>query len=244
MSRPVKFQAKSLICPQVSHGFFGRRADGGKLTETNQTMAGLVGVLPSHVIGVHQVHSARAMHVDAPWPGEAPQADALVSARPGLALRILTADCAPVLLHDRAAGVIGAAHAGWRGAMEGILEATVEAMTVLGASADNICAGIGPCIAQTSYEVGPEFYARITDDDSASAQFFVRGEADRWQFDLEGFCIRRLRGAGIGKIEALSKDTCSDAARLFSYRRATRANKPDGGRNISIIFLHHDEDRD
>jgi YfiH family protein len=184
---------------------------------------------------VHQVHSPNAVFIDAPWSGERPHADALVTTTPGLALSILTADCAPVLLADKQAGVIGAAHAGWKGALAGVLEATVALMRGRGAS--EIVAVIGPCIHQASYEVGPEFEARFVDNDVANARFFAPGNGDRRHFDLPGFCASRLTAAGIEHIDILPLDTCALAERFHSNRRAVLQRLGDYGRNCAAIAL-------
>lgn len=183
---------------------------------------------------VYQTHSAKVVHVtDAPWP-DRPRADAMVCTTPGIALGALAADCAPVLFADIGAGVIGAAHAGWKGALGGVLEATVDAMTALGAT--DIAAVIGPCIGQRAYEVGPEFMDRFLDDDPENDRFFAGGLGDRVQFDLPGFALNRLRRAGV-RAEWSGYCTFSDEARFFSYRRATHAGAPDYGRQISAIRL-------
>ncbi|MGH6661938.1 MAG: polyphenol oxidase family protein, partial [Rhodospirillales bacterium] len=156
----------------------------------------------------------------------------------GVALGVLTADCAPVLMADAAAGVIGAAHAGWRGALDGVVEATVEAMCRLGAERVRIAAAVGPCIQQRSYEVGPEFHARFVVADPGNVDFFVTAKrADRYQFDLSGFVARRLRALGLGAVEVADDDTCADASRFFSYRRATLEGARDYGRGLSAIAL-------
>jgi YfiH family protein len=156
---------------------------------------------------------------------------------PGLALGILTADCAPVLLGDRDAGVIGAVHAGWRGALDGVLEATVAAMERLGARAGAIRAVVGPTISQRAYEVGPEFFERFRDEEAGYERFFVPAQGDRLRFDLPGFVLERLRAAGVGEAGWIGACTYSDPERFFSYRRTTRAGEPDYGRLISAIRL-------
>ncbi len=184
----------------------------------------------------YQVHGTAVQVVEnAGSPEHREQADAMVSRTPGIALGILTADCAPVLLADPAAGVIGAAHAGWRGALAGVLEATVAAMERLGAQTGGIVAGVGPCIAQASYGVGPEFRARFVAADAANAAFFDRGPRDR--FDLEGYVVDRLRRLGVAAVEGAGADTCADRERFFSYRRACLDGAPDFGRGLSAIAL-------
>ncbi|TNF63785.1 MAG: peptidoglycan editing factor PgeF [Rhodobacteraceae bacterium] len=186
--------------------------------------------------GVHQVHSADVAVIDAP-PPEKPRADAMVTATPGVALSVLTADCQPVLFADAQARVIGAAHAGWRGALDGVLEATVEAMVALGARREGIVAVIGPTISQRAYEVGPEFLDAFLAEDGDHARFFANGRGDRYHFDLPSFGLHRLRAAGIGHAEWTGHCTYSDPERFFSYRRSVHAGEADYGRLISVIRL-------
>ena len=196
--------------------------------------------LLAHTAGpvfVKQVHSPIALRVDAPFDGERPDADALVTATPGLALAIVTADCAPVLLADGQAGVVGAAHAGWRGAFGGVLEAVVEEMTLLGARRENIAAAIGPTIAQPSYEVDEAFRDRFLEADPAHERFFRGGEPGHFQFDLPAFVSDRLAAAGVGRVDDLALDTYADPARFFSYRRATHRGESTDGRQVSLIAL-------
>ncbi len=191
----------------------------------------------SRLVTVHQVHGATAVEAG-DWPEDArPHADALVTDRPGLAIGILTADCAPVLFHDPVAGVIGAAHAGWKGALGGILEATVDAMVRLGARRDDIAAAIGPAIGRASYEVDQGFVARFEAADPANARFFTAGRPGHAFFDLEGYAVHRLANAGVRTIEALGEDTLGQPDRYFSYRRATLAGEADYGRQLSLIAL-------
>ncbi len=189
------------------------------------------------LVTLRQVHSATVCLADDWGDGARPEGDALVTDRPGLLLGILTADCAPVLLEDGAAGVIGAAHAGWKGALAGVLEATVAAMARLGARPWRIRAAIGPCIARESYEVGPEFRARVLAARPGDARFFAIGPGGRPHFDLEGYCATRLAEAGVGEVQALGLDTLADRARFFSFRRATLAREPAYGRQLSGIAL-------
>ncbi len=199
------------------------------------------------LVTLGQVHSANVVAVTKPWRiGETPQddarhiplGDAMVTAVPGIALGILTADCAPVLFADGGARVIGAAHAGWKGALGGVLEATLDAMEALGARRGRIAAAIGPCISQANYEVGPEFAARFAADDAGNAKFFVPSNREaHFRFDLEGFVAARLARAGVDNIAALSACTYARAADFFSFRRATHAKEPDYGREISAIVL-------
>ena len=190
------------------------------------------------LVTLHQVHSATVIPVTAPFAEEArPHADAMVTATPGLALGILTADCAPILLADAGAGVIGAAHSGWKGALGDIGPATVAAMVALGARADHIVAAIGPTIAQRSYEVDSGFRDRFTAVDPAHEAFFRDGKPGHAQFDLEGFIAARLAHAGVRTVVVMGVDTYPDATRWFSFRRTTHANEPDYGRQLSLIAL-------
>jgi hypothetical protein len=190
------------------------------------------------LVTLHQVHSADALHVIAPFADDGrPKADAMVADRPGLVLGILTADCAPILLADREAGVVAAAHAGWKGALGGVVEATVAAMERLGAVRARIAAAVGPCIARRSYEVGGAFLRRFAEADPEHERFFALGREGHHQFDLEGFVVSRLAEAGLARIEALGEDTYSQPDRFFSYRRATHRAEPDYGRQISLIAL-------
>ncbi|WP_417722826.1 peptidoglycan editing factor PgeF [Salipiger sp.] len=244
-----------LIAP-LRHGFFTRRggassgvfhglncgpgsSDQTEIVAINRArVSGALDVPPERLIGVHQVHSADVVAVtrsDA-LTGARPKADALVTAEPGLALSVLTADCQPVLFADAAAGVIGAAHAGWRGALDGILEATVDAMLALGAERDDIRAVIGPSISQRAYEVGPEFLETFLGEDPEYARFFAGGEGDRLHFDLPGFGLHRLREAGI-EAEWTRHCTYSDPDRFYSYRRTCHAREADYGRLIAAIRL-------
>ena len=183
---------------------------------------------------VRQVHSPDVVAATGEWGEDPPEADALVTATRGLALGIVTADCAPVLLADRQANVIGAAHAGWRGALGGVIENTVAAMEKLGARRDAIVAAIGPCIAPESYEVGEDFHRQFKEID---ALFFAPGRPGHWQFDLPSYVLSRLREAGVGAAEWIGRDTYGDAAAFHSYRRATHRGEPTGGRQISLIAL-------
>jgi len=238
----------------VRHGFFTRRggassgvftglncgsgsSDQREIVQINRgRVADAMGVPDTHLIGVHQIHSATAVTVDAPL-AEKRRADALVTATPGLALSVLTADCQPVLFADLKAGVIGAAHAGWRGALDGVLSATVAAMEALGAKRADITAVIGPCISQRAYEVGPEFIDNFLAEDQEFARYFANGVDDRMQFDLPGFGLNRLRAAGVGHAEWTHHCTYSDPDRFYSYRRTTHAKEADYGRLIASITL-------
>lgn len=238
----------------LRHGFFTRKGGASSgvfdglncgLGSSDQTevvkinrarVAEAMHVAPEHLVTVYQVHSPDVITVDAPLE-TAPEADAMVTATPGVALAILTADCQPVLFADAQSGVIGAAHAGWRGALDGVLEATVDAMEALGATRDNITAVIGPSISQAAYEVGPDFIDAFLDQDPDNSRFFANGNADRYQFDLTGYGVHRLRSAGVGHAEWTRHCTYSDPDRFFSYRRATHAKEADYGRLISSIRL-------
>lgn len=201
-----------------------------------QRVADALHVAPEALVGVHQIHSADVVTVTAPLP-DMPRADAMVTATPGLALSVLTADCQPVLFADHAAQVIGAAHAGWRGTLDGVLEATLDAMETLGADRANTVAIIGPTISQRAYEVGPEFLDEFMIEDPGNVRFFANSEGDRLLFDLPGYGLHRLRQAGIGLAEWTRHCTYGDPKRFFSYRRATHAKEADYGRLISAIRL-------
>jgi polyphenol oxidase len=234
----------------VRHGFFGAgggvstglyaslnaglgsKDDPARVAENRRRIAAALGA--EILVGPYQVHSPHAVFVDKPWDGARPEADAVVTTTRGLALTILTADCTPVLFADVEAGVIGAAHAGWRGALDGVLEATVALMQQHGARPERIVAAIGPCIHQASYEVGPDFAARFIAADAANARFLTQ-EAQP-HFDLPGFCAARLQALGIGALDPSPRDTYADPG-LFSHRRATHAGDPDSGRNAAAILL-------
>ena len=195
-------------------------------------------VLPgSRLVTVHQVHSATVVEAGDWSDMDRPHADALVTDRPNILLGILTADCAPVLLADSNAGIVGAAHAGWRGAMAGVAEATIAAMEEIGARRERIAAAIGPCIAARNYEVDAGFREGLTGNDAANERFFTDGPAGKPHFDLEAYVAARLAAAGIGQIEALGLDTYAEPERFYSYRRATHRGEPDYGRQVSLIGL-------
>ena len=198
-----------------------------------------LGLRDAALCTAYQCHGTRCVTVAAPWPtGDAPKADAMVTNRPGIALGVLTADCAPVLLADRRAGVVGAAHAGWRGALAGVVEATLDAMAKLGAAPQDTVAAVGPCIGQASYEVGVEFRDAFVAADSGNARFFMAGiRAGHHMFDLPGYVTTRLDALGLAAVEALADDTCADAARFFSYRRARLEGERDYGRLLSLVSL-------
>ncbi len=194
---------------------------------------------PEALVTVTQRHTATVVVTDAPWPeGEAPEADAIVTTRPRLVLGVLTADCAPVLLADGKAGVIAAAHAGWRGAVGGVLSNTVAAMIDQGAKLDRIVAGIGPCIGPRSYEVGPEFPAPFLEQDASNEMFLTPARRPgHFMFDLPGFVAKQLARAGVREIMPMPCDTCREEARFFSHRRATLRGEADYGRQLSAIAL-------
>lgn len=198
----------------------------------------LAAVAPgARLVTLHQVHSAIAVEAG-DWADDArPEADGLVTNRPGIALGILTADCAPLLLEDAAGGVIGACHAGWKGALGGVIGATVDAMVRLGAERVRIAAAVGPCIGRRSYEVDEAFRARFEVAEAENGAFFTDGRPGHAFFDLEGYCLKRLADAGVTRAEGLGADTKPDAARFFSYRRKTLAGEPDYGRQLSLIAL-------
>jgi YfiH family protein len=242
----------------LRHGFFTRRGgvsegpwaalncslsgqdDREKVRENRRRAAGALGLDLPALHGLTQVHGIEVAEVDeAGWrEGQGPRADAAVTRRPGVALGIVTADCAPVLFAEPEAGVIGAAHAGWRGAVDGVLEATIIAMERLGARRDRILAAIGPCIAQASYEVGPDLHDAVLARDAADKCFFAAGrQEDRWQFDLAGYCAARLAAAGIAAVETAGTDTLANEERFFSHRRRTLAGGGPIGHQLSAIAM-------
>jgi YfiH family protein len=220
------------------NGGLGSNDDPVRVAENRRRMAEHLGVAPTHLVGVHQVHSPDAIVVTAPWNSSArPKADAIVTRSEGLAIGITTADCGPILLVDSAARVIGAAHAGWKGALTGVLESTIETMEKLGAERSSLVAAIGPMIRQPSYEVGPEFVERFLDTDANNAMFFLPSARERHaMFDLPGFIRMRLENAGVLMIDDIGIDTYSDE-RCFSYRRSVHRREPDYGRHVHAIVL-------
>jgi polyphenol oxidase len=246
---------RAISLGQFPHGFLGRRGGmsvgdlaglnvGYGSSDDREAIAGnrrlgVAALLPDAGLAtVHQVHSADVVVADEAWPqDERPRADAMVTDTPNLLLGILTADCAPVLFADHHAVVVGAAHAGWRGALAGVTDATIEAMEELGARRENIHAAVGPCIAQPSYEVDAAFRARFIDVDPGNARFFAAASAGKPRFDLESYVVHRLIAAGIGEVEALNLDTYADPERFFSYRRATHRGESDYGRQLSAIAI-------
>ena len=217
---------------------FGSGDDVAKVEQNRAIAAATLHVAADRLVSCYQIHGTTALTVEQPWHRtENPQADAMVTTVPGIALGVLAADCAPVLFADPQARVIGAAHGGWRGALSGVMEATVAAMTMLGARADHILAGIGPCIAQPSYEVDDTFRARFLDADDDNSRFFVPGPAGKPHFDLEAYVVHRLIAAGIDEVEALNLDTYAEPDRFFSFRRATHRGEADYGRQLSAIAI-------
>ena len=239
----------------VPHGFLGRRGgvSTGELAGLNvgygsnderaaideNRRRAIEAVLPgAQLATVHQVHSGDVVYVERPWAQDRrPNADAMVTDRPDLLLTILTADCAPVLLADAEAGVVGAAHAGWRGALAGVTDSTITAMERLGAKRERIRAAVGPSIGQPSYEVDEGFRARFLDADADNQRFFSAGPAGKPHFDLETYVAQRLQMAGIADVEALHLDTYADPERFYSYRRSTHRGEADYGRQASLIAL-------
>jgi len=240
----------------VRHGFFtrqggvstglydslntgiGSKDDPAAVAENRRRVAGHLGGAPDDLAACYQIHSAVARVAEAGWKGDRPEGDATVTAVPGVICAVLTADCAPVLLADPEAGIVGAAHAGWKGALGGIVHSTVAAMEALGARPARTVAVVGPCIAQASYEVDAAFQDRFEHHDAGGARFFAPGAAaDKRQFDLPGYVMWRLEQAGVGEAAWTGDDTRVDAARFFSNRRAYLNGEPDFGRQMSAISL-------
>lgn len=245
-----------LTLPGVRHGFFTRQGgvstglyeglntgvgsmdDPAAVAENRRRIAAHFGGTADDLAACYQIHSAVARVAEAGWKGERPEGDATVSATPGVICAVLTADCAPVLLADAEAGVVGAAHAGWKGALTGIIHSTVAAMEALGARPDRLAAVVGPCISQASYEVGADYQERFEHHDPGAGRFFAPGEtADKRQFDLPGYVLWRLEQAGVGDAAWTGEDTRTDAARFYSNRRAYLNGEPDFGRLMSAISL-------
>jgi YfiH family protein len=252
----ITLTASKLQSASIAHGFFGRTGgvstgifaslncgpgsgdERGKVIENRRRT--LEQLQPgATLLTLYQIHSPKPVVVTEPWEiGGAPQADAMVTDRSGLALGILTADCAPVLLADAEAKVIGAAHAGWKGALAGVIESAIAAMESLGASRQRIAAAIGPCISQANYEVGPEFESRFRDADPAHARHFAPSSAaNHWRFDLSGYVAERLQAARVENIEAIPACTYAREEDFFSFRRATHRGETDYGRQLSAILL-------
>jgi YfiH family protein len=243
--------------PGVRHGFFTRRGgvsrglynslncgfgsgDPVENVAANRARAAKrIGAQANALVTGYQEHGIKVAVVEAPWQAQqAPVADGLVTKMPGIALGVLTADCAPVLFADSQGGVIGSAHAGWKGALSGVLEATVEAMEQLGARPASLIAVIGPCIGRESYEVGPKFRRTFLDNDAANREFFNKVPGtERFLFDLSGHIHQRLSRLGLAAVSELGEDTCADESRFFSYRRATLRGEADCGRGIAAIMM-------
>lgn len=231
----------------VSDGIFATLNCGGRdsaepaaiVDENRHRVALQLGIQPSHLLGTRQVHSSTVVTVERPWDfASRPEADAMVTSTPGLGLGILTADCAPVLFADATGRVIGAAHSGWKGAVAGVLQATVNAMEQIGAKRERIVAAIGPTIAQASYEVDASFRERFVQSNHEYATLFTEiDESGHCRFDLPTFVSMQLAGAGIGRIETLGNDTYAEEQNLFSFRRSVHRKEPDYGRQISVIAL-------
>lgn len=248
---------KLTTVPTVRHGFFGRQGgiseglyaslncgfgaqDNPDNVKENRARVGTeLDLAQGRLVSVYQAHTANVVTVTQPWDREeAPQADGMVTREPGLGLGVLAADCAPVLFADAGEPVIGAAHSGWKGAIGGILEATIEAMENLGADRARIRAVIGPCISVDAYEVGAEFYDRFATDDKRNTKFFRKGlRPDHWQFDLPKYVLSRLKRAGIEHPTAVDQCTYFNETKFFSYRRSTHRAEQDYGRNLSVISL-------
>jgi YfiH family protein len=219
------------------NGGLGSNDDAAHVAENRRRMAEQMGVTPDRLLNLHQIHSPDAVVATGPWQGDKPRGDALVTRTEGLAIGVTAADCGPVLFVDPAARVIGAAHAGWKGALTGVIESTVEAMEKLGADRSGMVAAIGPLIRQHSYEVGGEFVERFLDADADSATFFIPSDrAGHSMFDLAGFIRMRLENAGVLMIDDIGVDTYSDE-RFYSYRRSVHRNEPDYGRHVHAIAL-------
>ncbi len=237
------------------HGFFTRRggassgvfdglncgpgsSDQSDVVAINRArVAAAMGVAPDALATVSQVHSDRVIAIDGPLGTSRPEADGLVTATPGIALAILTADCLPALFADPEAQVIGAAHAGWKGARAGVLEATLAAMQALGARPGTTRVVLGPAISQANYEVGPDFFEEFLADDPGNSRFFAGGQGDRMQFDLPAYALHRLRAAGVAEAQWTRHCTYADPARFYSYRRSVHRREADYGRLISAIRL-------
>jgi len=241
----------------LPHGFFTRRGgvstgpfaslncslssqdDRGSVMENRGRVADTLGVPRGLLLGCTQVHGIDVAHVETPWePGAGPRADAMVTNRPGLALGIVTADCAPVLLADPEAGVAGAAHAGWRGAVAGVIEATIAAMARLGARPERIAAAVGPCIGQASYEVAADLRDAVLARLPGDGRFFAPAQRDeRWRFDLAGYCEARLMAAGVAEVTVIGIDTMAEEDRFFSHRRRTLTDGGPIGHQISVVAI-------
>jgi YfiH family protein len=254
----IRIEAASLAALSgVRHGFFTRAggvSDGlyatlnagvgsqdtpANVAENRARMAAVLGVGPQNLLTCYQIHSAEVVVAERPWDAQArPRADAIVTKVPGIAIGVSTADCGPVLFADAQARVVGAAHAGWRGAFTGVIEATLSAMERLGAERERIVAALGPMISQDNYEVGPEFVARFAEADAGSTRFFAPSRrADHALFDLPGYVATRLARAGVTRVEDLGHCTYANAGQFFSYRRSVHQKEADYGRHVYAIAL-------
>jgi YfiH family protein len=257
MAAPAPLSASNLSAlPGVRHGFFtrlggvsegiyaslnagqGSKDDPDAVRENRRRVAAWFDAAPDRLLTAYQIHSATVFEASGPWAEARPEGDGVVTATPGLVCAALAADCAPVLLADAEAGVVGACHAGWKGALGGVIEATVQSMTGLGAKADRIVAAVGPCIGPESYEVGLEFLERFTAEDAGAGRFFRPGSTDdKRLFDLPAYALSRLARAGVTNAEGVGRDTCAEEALFFSNRRAFKRGEADYGRLISAIAL-------
>jgi polyphenol oxidase len=253
----MKIEAGLLMLTGIRHAFFtraggvsgglyaslnggvGSQDDAGKVVENRARMAAALGVEPRRLLTAYQTHSPNVIVAEAPWATEnRPQADAIVTRMRALAIGVTTADCGPVLFAEPRAGVIGAAHAGWRGALTGVIEATIATMERLGASRGRIRAAIGPMIRQANYEVGPDLVARFRAEDPASSRFFAPAQRDgHAMFDLAGYIAARLKRAGVVEVEDVGLCTYADPEQFFSYRRTTHRAEADYGRHVNAIAL-------
>ncbi|WP_349629408.1 peptidoglycan editing factor PgeF [Chelatococcus sp. YT9] len=253
----MAIEVEALRLPGITHAFFTREGgvseglyaslNGGvgssddvvRVGENRRRMAAYLGVATSHLLGLYQIHSPDVITVEAPWPdGQRPRADAMVTATRGIALGVSSADCGPLLFADPEAGVIGAAHSGWKGAFTGVAEATLAAMEKLGARRDATTAVLGPTISQAAYEVGPEFRERFLKQDAGNGAYFTPSARDgHAMFDLPAYIVARLTRAGVGRVFDTGLCTYGDEQRFYSYRRATHRGEGDYGRLIAAIAL-------
>lgn len=249
---------KSKVLGEMPHGFLGRiggvstgiyaglncslGSDDSREDVLENRRRAIAAIMPGAALArVYQIHSPDVITVTGPIEQDnPPKADALVTDRPNILVAVQTADCVPVLFSDAEAGVVGAAHSGWKGALTGVNESTIQAMEALGASRDKISCAIGPCIAQKSYEVDAGFFLRFAEADPANERFFLSGKLGHYQFDIEGYVASRLAAAGISKVECMGEDTYSQPDRFFSYRRSCHLNEPGYGGQMSLIGLTND----
>ena len=253
---PILTSSLLATLPGVRHAFFTRRGgvskgiydslnlgrgsrdDPADVAENRRRAAAVFGLGSAALNTCYQIHSDLVLTADGPWGEARPRADGVITSRAGLICGALAADCAPVLIADGQARIVGAVHAGWRGALTGVVESAVKAMGALGGSPGRMVAAVGPCIAQASYEVGLDFLERFETDAPDAARFFARGaSADKWRFDLPGFVLSRLRGAGVTHCEWIGRDTCAEEDAFFSNRRAFKSGEGDYGRLVSAIAL-------